>query len=227
MNILYSFNKLGFEEEYWFDEIGRSEGIDYKYFPFNHGIGLDKSDYITAQHLDRLYGSKDKALMELYSNIEAFILDKKIDVILVDNLNPYHPEFLKKLGIYKVRRTTDGPSIAYDRDIPYYHAFDMVFYHCPAYSADLDMPEKLDYCGVKDKYFWTLGAFKKMHDPSKSEKALFSLSRSVDIAFVGGLYPSKMPLVAAIKKRFGKDFRLHGLTGWKRNLYFNLTGWMN
>jgi len=231
VNILYSFNKLGFEEEYWQDEIGRSQCVDFKYFPFNHGSDLEVKEYITAQHLDRLYSSKNPILMELYSKVEAIILDKKIDAILVDNLNPYHPEFLKKLNVYKIRRTTDGPSIAYDRDIPYYHAFDMIFYHCPSYSKDLNMIEKLDYCGVKDKYFWPLAAFEKLHDPSKSVEDLFSQDRNVDVAFVGGLYPSKMELLASLKKRFGNRFRLHGLTGWKRNLYFNVKynfpGWIS
>lgn len=231
MNILYSFNKIGFEQEYWYEEIGKSRGEDFKYFPFNHGDGLDPNDYITAQKLDGLYTSEDPALMRLYSTVESIISKNKIHAILVDNLNPYHPEFLRKLHVYKIRRTTDGPSIAYDRDIPYYHAFDMIFYHCPAYSKDLNMSEKLDYCGVNDKHFWPLAAFEKMYDPLKSEKDLFAQDRGVDIAFVGGLYPSKMELIASVKKKFGSDFHLHGLTGWKRNLYFNVKykfpGWIS
>lgn len=231
LNILYSFNKVGFEARYWHAEISKIQDVDFKYFSFNHGSGLVPNDYITAQRLDDLYNSENPALMKLYSDVEAIILNQKINAILVDNLNPYHPEFLKKLNIYKIRRTTDGPSIAYDRDIPFYHAFDMIFYHCPAYSKDLNMAEKLDYCGVKDKYFWPLAAFDKMYDSRKSEEDIFSLNRSVNIAFVGGLYPSKMNLVASLKKRYGRDFRLHGLTGWKRNLYFNLKykfpGWVS
>ena len=68
MNILYSFNKLGFEEGYWHDEIGRSQGVDFKYLPFNHGSDLEVKDYITAQHLDRLYSSKNPILIFVFED---------------------------------------------------------------------------------------------------------------------------------------------------------------
>jgi spore maturation protein CgeB len=151
-------------------------------------------------------------------------------VLLVDNCFPYHPEFLRKLRLYKVLRTTDGPLVAYDRDFAYVHAYDHVLYHSPAYSRDLDMAEKLRYVGARRADFLPLPLFDRMFDPARDEQTLMSQERDVDIVFVGALFPNKMPLLARVKKAFGKRVRLHGLTSWKRNAYFNakygFPGWV-
>jgi spore maturation protein CgeB len=44
------------------------------------------------------------------------------------------------------------------------------------------------------------------------------------------MHLGKMPLLAKVKKALGKRCRMHGLTSWKRNLYFNFQfgfpGWI-
>jgi len=54
--------------------------------------------------------------MRMYEDIERKIQEIDADVLLVDTCPPYHPDFLRKLKIYKVLRTGDGPMSAYDRD---------------------------------------------------------------------------------------------------------------
>jgi spore maturation protein CgeB len=94
----------------------------------------------------------------------------------------------------------------------------------------MGMAEKLAYCGVKRADFWPMALFDSMHDALKNERALFSMKRDIDIIFVGALFPNKMPLLGKMKKVFGRQFRMHGIAGWKKNLYFNFLhgfpGWV-
>jgi spore maturation protein CgeB len=134
------------------------------------------------------------------------------------------------MPIYKILRTTDGPMTAYDRDFAYLHAYDHVFYHSPAYSRDMGMQEKLHYCGAKRATFWPLGSFDALCDPAKTETTILESERDIDVIFIGALHLNKMPLLARIKKAFGSKMVLHGLTGLKKNVYFNLKygfpGWI-
>lgn len=47
---------------------------------------------------------------------------------------------------------------------------------------------------------------------------------------MGALHVNKMPLLAAVKRAFGRRCRLYGLSNWKRNAYFNakygFPGWV-
>jgi spore maturation protein CgeB len=148
LRAIYSFNKHGFEERYWLRELAYANGRD-EIIPFNHGGYVHFSRIMRAQLLDNLYFAKDPDLMFLYGEIERMIKDTKADCLIVDNVLPYHPEFLRTLEVYKVMRIADGPMSSYDRDFAYLHAYDHVLYHTPAYSADLGLAEKLRYLGAK------------------------------------------------------------------------------
>lgn len=222
MKILYSFNKRGFEAEYWTREIAAASTRDIEFIPFNHDPYLDTQRYVRAQLLDNLYYREESGLLRMYADLKQLLAREKPDVLLVDNCPPYHPEFLKTLDIYKALRICDGPAAAYDRDFAYLHAYDHVLYHSPAYSRDLTMPEKLQYCGAKRHDFWPLALFDAFFDTSLNEPDVAALQRDIDVIFVGALYPDKMPLLAAVKKAFGKRFQIHGIASFKRNAYFNL-----
>ena len=230
MNILYSFNKLGFEERYWQKEIAGASTDAVRFIPFNHGAYIDPQLYIRAQLLDSLYFAKYPALMRLYAAFEAVLKETRADALIVDNCQPYHPDYLRKIPVYKVLRTSDGPLTAYDRDFAYVHAFDQVLYHSPAYSPEMGMAEKLQYLGAKNRDFWPQALFDAMFDATKTEEALLAADRDIDIIFIGALFPGKMPLLAKVKKAFGGRCRIHGLTNVKRNVYFNLKygfpGWV-
>ena len=222
MKIIYSFNKRGFEANYWHREIASASGDDYQFIPFNHDGYLDQNQYVRAQLLDNLYFSYHPGLCRMYDDLEKLIRDAGADALIVDNCFPYHPDYLMKIDVYKVLRTTDGPLTAYDRDFAYLHAYDHVLYHSPAYSRDLGMEEKLRYCGAKRVDFWPLASFDALCDPSKTEEDILSGKRDIDVIFIGALHSNKMPLLAAAKKALGRRLLLRGVSSFKKNAYFNI-----
>jgi hypothetical protein len=230
LTILYSFNKKGYEAEYWQREIAGSSDDQFCFIPFNHDPYLDIELYVRAQLLDNLYYERHPGLFRLYSDFQSVIQKFEVAAVIVDNCPPYHPDYLRNLQIFKVLRIADGPISAYDRDFAYLHAYDMVLYHSPAYSADMGMAEKLRYCGANNIHFWPLGVFDAMHDPIQNENTILKNKRDIDIIFIGTMHIGKMPFLAKIKKAFKRNCRIHGLTSWKRNLYFNfkygLPGWI-
>lgn len=230
MRIVYSFNKRGDEAEIWCREIAGFSGAGAKFIPFNHDRYLDPGCYIRAQLLDNLYYEGDGRLRRMYADLTQLLHDERADALIVDTCPPYHPEFLRQLGVYRVLRIADGPMSAYDRDFAYLHAYDHVLYHSPAYSADMGMAEKLRYCRVTNADFWPLALFDSMHDASETEETLFAKKRDIDIVFIGAMHLGKMPLVAEVKRAFGKRCVVRGLSTLKRNVYFNLKygfpGWI-
>jgi spore maturation protein CgeB len=230
MNILYSFNKTGYEAAFWTREIAASSDGDFTFIPFNHGEFLDPQLYVRAQLLDNLYFAIHPGLRRMYDAFDRAASEHTIDALIVDNCFPYHPEFLRPRPLYKVLRTSDGPVTAYDRDFAYLHAYDHVLYHSPAYSRDLGMAEKLAYCGARRADFWPLAVFDTAFDPTKTEATLFAQPRDIDVIFIGAMHVNKMPMLARIKKAFGRRCVMHGLTNFKRNAYFNLKygfpGWI-
>lgn len=231
MNIVYSFNKRGFEAAYWEREIRAASDDHVRFIPFNHDPYLDPMRYIRAQLLDNLYSARDPGLMRMYADVERVMQESNADALVVDTCPPYHPDYLRRLKVYKALRVTDGPISAYDRDFAYVHAYDHVLYHSPAYSSELDMADKLRYVGVKELDFWPLGVFEAMYDSQSDEADLFPGERDIDVLFIGALHLNKMPMLAKLKKALGSSFRLYGLAGWKRNLYFNakfgMPGWVS
>lgn len=230
MKVVYSFNKTGFEAEYWTREIGGASTAGCEFIPFNHGKYLNPRLYLRAQLLDNLYYAENPNLTEMYTGLRQVLRETKADVLLVDTCPPYHPEFLRTLNVYRVLRIADGPLAAYDRDFAYVHAYDHVLYHSSAYSRDMGIAEKLEYVGAKRTNFWPLALFDAMYDAGKTEDTILAQERPIDIVFVGALHPNKMPLLAKVKKAFGRKFRIHGLTSLKKNVYFNLKygfpGWV-
>ena len=222
LTVIYSFNKRGAEAEYWHREIEAASNEQWRFVPFNHDPYLEPSLYARAQLLDNLYYAHHPGLERLYRDLEQLARTARADAILVDNYPPYHPDYLRTLKLYKVLRVADGPVTAYDRDIPYVHAYDHVLYHSPAYSRDMGMAEKLAYCGARRADFWPFGLFDAAFDPAANDESLFDRPRDVDVVFVGAMHVNKMPLLAKVKKAFGRRCVMHGLTSLKKNVYFNL-----
>jgi hypothetical protein len=230
MKIIYSFNKYGFEAEYWFREIAEASDSKFIFIPFNHGSYLNPFRYIRAQLLDNLYFAEDPDLMRMYRDFERMIEKTNADAIAVDNCHPYHPDYLKNVPIYKVLRISDGPMSAYDRDFAYVHAYDHVLYHSPGYSRDMTMAEKLQYCGVKRADFWPLASFNALCDPNATEDIITRKERDLDIVFVGALHVNKMPLIAKVKRALRRQCHIYGKAPVKKNIYFNIKhgfpGWV-
>lgn len=230
MNIVYSFNKKGYEARYWEAEIRAASTAEFRFIPFNHDSYVHWTAYARAQLLDNLYFQHHAGLKTLYRDFEDVLRQSFADAVIVDNCPPYHPDYLRRLDLYKVLRIADGPISAYDRDFAYLHAYDHVLYHGPAYSRDMGMAEKLKYCGAKRFDFWPLALFDAAFDRRKTGSELVAQERDIDVVFIGGQHINKLPLLATVKRAFGRRFRLHGLTTFKTNVYFNLRygfpGWV-
>lgn len=222
LRILYSFNKRGFEADYWTKEIAAASNGELEFIPFNHDPYLDPRRYIRAQLLDDLYFNRNAGLFSMYRDMEKRLAETGAQALLVDTCPPYHPDYLRGLNVFKALRIADGPLSAYDRDFAYAHAYDQILYHSPAYSRDLNMGAKLSYIGVRRADFWSHCAFDAMRDPDKTEANIFSQERDIDVIFVGALFVNKMPMLAKVKKAFGSKFLLRGACTWKRNLYWNV-----
>jgi spore maturation protein CgeB len=221
VKIIYSYNKKGFEAEYWQREIAAASDERNTFIPFNHDSYLDANSYIRAQLLDNFYYDRHPGLMRMYADLEALIGAHGADALIVDNCFPYHPDYLKTLRVYKVLRTSDGPITAYDRDFAYVHAYDHVLYHSPAYSRDMGMAEKLRYVGAREVDFWPFALWDAWSDPSQTEESLFSRERDIEIIFIGYPHLGKLPFMAKVKKAFGNRLLMIGFKP-KYNVYFNV-----
>jgi spore maturation protein CgeB len=92
------------------------------------------------------------------------------------------------------------------------------------------MEDKLAYVGAKRTDLWPLAVFDAWFNRRMTEEQLFGLERDIDLIFVGAMFRNKLPLLAKVKKAFGRRFKLHGRGSWKMNLYWNLKfgfpGWI-
>jgi spore maturation protein CgeB len=230
MNILYSFNKKGHEATCWERGIRAASDDKIKFIPFNHEYYLNPKLYINAVKLDGLYQARHAKLMQMYDEFEASIEKNHVDAIIVNNCPPYHPDFLRKLKVYKVLYSGDDPGATYMRNIPYLHAYDHVFYLNPDYSPDMNMSEKMRYCGMENENWVPHGVFEEDYDVKKTESELFESDRDIDLVYVGAPYVQKLKILAKIKKTFGRKCRIYGRFRPEWNFYYNLRygfpGWI-
>ena len=230
MNIIYSFNKKGYEAACWEKEIKAASNEQFTFFPFNHVSYLDPILYWDAVKLDKLYQERHPGLLRMYADLEACVHEYKTDAIIVTNCPPYHPDFLRNLSIYKILYSGDDPGATYMRNIPYLHAYNHVFYAAPAYSADMDMEEKMRYCGMINADWLPLGVFDFEFDPTLTEETFLARERDIDIIYIGSFFKQKLETLAKVKRAFGRHFHLNGFFRLKHNLYFNLKygylGWV-
>ncbi len=230
MKIIYSYNKIGYEGDCWAREILAASDSEFFFIPFNHGQYLDPLLYSDAVKLDRLYQGRHPGLLRMYAAFENLIRENGADAVIVSNCPPYHPDYLKKLPIYKVLFSADDPGSTYSINIPYLHAFEHVFFVDPAYSADMDMPEKMRYCGMVNADWVPIAVFDFECDPVRSEEEIFTNSRDIDIVYVGKFWRQKLDVLCAVRRAFGQSFRMYGLMKLKHNIYLNVrhgyAGWV-
>ena len=230
MKIVFSFNKQGFEAQFWEKGIRQASDNTITFIPFNHEGYLRSRKYINAIKLDILYHAKHPGLMRMYREFEECIKKNHADAIIVTNNPPYHPDFLRKLAVYKVLFSGDDPGATYMRNIPYQHAYDHIFYLNPDYSEDMNMSEKMRYCGMRNENWIPHGIFDEDCDPRQTEQTILEHQRDIDIIYVGAPYRQKFELLAKVKKFFGRRCRLYGRFPFYYNLFFNFKygwpGWM-
>ncbi len=221
MKIVVSYNKSGEESLLWAKEIAAASDADTTFIPFDHGAKLGSLRYSTAIALDRLYQSGEPGLRHLYREFQGSIVENAADAIIVANAPPYHPDFLRKLPVYKVLYSADDPGATYLINIPYLHAYDHVFFVAPTYSADMDMHEKMQYAGKVNADWLPISVFDFEHAPDRTEDQVFGRRRDIDIIYIGSFWRQKLPILAAVRRAFGRRFLLHGFFGLKHNLFMN------
>jgi glycosyltransferase involved in cell wall biosynthesis len=230
VKIVYSFNKKSYEAARWYSEIEGASDAEYKFIPFNHDPYLEANKYTESFRLDGLYRLRDPRLMKMYSDLEKLIEECRADALIVTNCPPYHPDFLRKLQIYRALYSTDDPEATYKRTIPYLHAYQHVFYADPAYSPDMDMGEKMRYCGMVNADWLPISAFDFEFDPTRTGQTLLPGERDIEIIYIGAFWRAKLDLLAKVKKAFGKRFRQYGYFKPIHNVYMNLrygnVGWV-
>ena len=230
MKILYSFNKQDYEARCWESEIRTASGEDVTFYPFNHGVWLDPALYDDSVKLDRLYQNRDPRLMRTYEAMTRQAEEWKSDVLFVTNCPPYHPDFLRKLSLYKVLYSTDDPGATYMRTIPYLHAYDHVMFCAPGYSADFSLQEKMHYCGMVNADWLPIAVMDFEFDAKQNEETIFSHPRDIPAIYVGKPWRQKIDLLFKCKQAMGRKFQIHGLFDWRHNLYVNarygLPGWI-
>jgi len=231
MKIIFSFNKNGEEASCLEREISNVSRDGVTFFPFNHGAILDPSLYATALALDRLYQARDAGLLRLYREFEATVAKTQADAVIVANAPAYHPDYLKRIPLYKVLFSADDPGATYLINIPYLHAYQHVFFVAPTYSADMDMTEKMRYAGMENADWVPISVFDFEYDPTRGETDVFSQERDIDIIYIGGFWRQKVPLLADVRRAFGRRFRCYGFFGPKHNLFINARhgygGWIS
>lgn len=220
MKVVYSFNKRGYEAERWSAEIRAASDENVQFIPFNHDRYLSPDLYSDSVKLDRLYQTEDARLMALYRDFETCVRDHAADATIVINSPPYHPDFLRKIDLYKVLYSTDDPGATYMRTVPYLHAYHHVFFLSPSYSRDMTLEEKIRYCGIANVDWLPLGVFDFEFDTSKTDDTILKHGRDIDVVYVGSFFRQKLELIAKVKKALGKKVRIHGFYKLKHNLYF-------
>lgn len=222
MKIVYSYNKQGYEAQAWQREIAAASGDGHAFVPFNHGEYIDPLACDDSVVLDRMYQSGAPALQNLQRALSDLLREERADALLVTNAPPYHPDFLRGLGVYKALYSTDDPGATYQRTIPYLHAYDHVFHCAPGYSADMSLREKLQYAGAKRVDFLPLGVFDFEFDAARSGPDLLAQERDIDVIYIGSFFRQKLDILAHLRRRLGRRLRIHGYFRLKHNLYMNV-----
>lgn len=221
---------MGSEAKYWASEIQAASFQEVSFVPFDHGTYLNPELYDDSVKLDRLYQARDERLLHMYSDLQRCVNELQIDVLFVTNCPPYHPDFMKKLSVYKVLYSTDDPGATYMRTIPYLHAYQHVMFCAQGYSADMDLAEKMQYCGMVNVDWLPLGVMNYERDPKQTEDTILSHERDIDVIYVGKFWRRKVDFLFEVKKRLRKELRIYGVFNIKHNLYVNcqygLPGWV-
>jgi spore maturation protein CgeB len=230
MKIIYSFNKSGHEGKCWESEILAAANDEVSFIPFNHGVYLNPDLYDDSVKLDRLYQARDERLFRMYGDLELLINQHQIHSLFVTNCPPYHPEFLRKLPVYKILHTTDDPGATYMRTIPYLHSYQHVMYGGQGYSPDMNLEEKMRYCGMANVDWLPLAAMDFECDPLQSDDRILAHERDLDIVYIGSFFRQKLDLLFKVKKAFRREFHIYGRFLPRHNLYVNFRygfpGWI-
>src|SRR5262249_54381195 len=135
--------------------------------------------------LDRDHRASRPRLMRLYRRLDEAIARSGAQCLFVTNDQPYHPDYLLKIRLYRAYHTTDDPGATYTRTGPFVHAFHHMLHCALPYSPEKTLREKLLECGAREVDFLPLGAFDFEMDPTQDEETILRRPRDIDFIYIG------------------------------------------
>ena len=172
---------------------------------FNQNIQNPQRGILFAEEVHRHWLKQTPWYIELVEYFKETY--SEYDAVIMSTYCPIHPEVIASMKKpIKVLGFIDEPNSTYIRGVPYLWAFDGAFYISPSYDDFNSMSDQLTSWGCSDSYFWPLCA---THNRFSSEPSFFE-NRSVDIAYVGNYYGTKVDRLIKLKKHFGSRMALHG-----------------
>lgn len=219
--LVVSFAKRGVEGQLWAKELAAASTDAFRVIPFNHGetLGFWFSD---AWQLDQAYRVGHEALTKLYTRISTLLADSRADYLVVTNDNPYHPDFLLSLKVYRAYYTTDDPGATYQRTIPFIHAFHHLFHCAIPYSRQKTLRAKLLEAGARRADFLPLGVFDFEMDSRATEASILSHRRDIDLIYVGSpFWAQKLETLLSLKRAFPRRLKMFGFWTPRNCAYFS------
>lgn len=172
---------------------------------FNQNIQNPQRAVLYAEEVHRHWSNKTPWYMGLVEYFKEKYSD--FDAIIMSTYCPIHPEVIASMNKpIKILGFIDEPGSSYIRGVPYLWAFDGAFYISPSYDDFYCMKDQIRSWGCAKSYFWPLCS----NVDGFSTNNRFFENRSIDIAYVGNYYGSKVDRLIELKKHFGSRMALHG-----------------
>jgi spore maturation protein CgeB len=223
LTVLYSYGKPGEEGELWEREIAASSTAEVRFVPFNHRAALDGLYYDHAVQLDRDHRASHPRLLRLYRRLDDALARSGAQCLFVTNDQPYHPDHLLKIPIYRAYHTTDDPGSTYTRTIPFVHAFHHLLHCALPYSAEKTLRQKLLECGAREVDFLPLGAFDFEMDPAQDQESILRRPRDIDLVYIGNpFFAQKLEGFLKLIGAFGDRLQIYGFWKLKHSAYLSL-----
>lgn len=223
LTVIFSYGKPGEEGEIWEREIAAASTADVRFVPFNHRVVLEGAYYNDARELDRDYRASHPRLARLHRRLDEAVARSGAHCLFVTNDQPYHPDQLLKLRIYRAYHTTDDPGATYTRTIPFVHAFHHLLHCALPYSPEKTLRQKLTECGAREIDFLPLGAFDFEMDPTRDDRTILRHPRDIDLIYIGSpFFAQKFDGFLKLTQAFGDRLQIYGFWKAKHSVYLSL-----
>ncbi len=169
------------------------------------------SNFFKSETIDNLYQNRDQDYLYFLNKFKNKYSD--YDIIICDQINPFHPEWLllNFPNTIKIYGMIDDPVCTYHRTLSSIWAFDGVFYVSPSYSEFLLTRELLSNYNSKISSHFLPHARQNILTDEHFQKINSSFeNRSGGILYVGAYYESKIDRLIRFKEEFKKDFDVFG-----------------
>ncbi len=198
-----------------------SDGVDFRVENFEV-IFVQVKDippiewFYHAESIDKLWQNKDSQYL--------YFLDKfkskygKFDILISDQINPFHPEWLHENfpDTIKIYGMIDDPTCTYHITLSSIWAFDGVFYVSPSYNEKFTMNELLENYNNSIRSHFLPHARLNYSSPEHFKMVENSFSmREKDILYVGAYYESKIERLISFKQAFPNQFDVFGFWPYK------------